>query len=156
MRLKLILPIVVLLAIALVTAAFAIAGRAKASPVPASEVYAPCYSQKASVNTAKERDGDEGEDEDDDDDDGNLTVTLTAEEAAIIANLEVPGKIGHVELENEDGVAVYGVEILATDGSKHDVKVDANNGKVLKNDIDDDEDDSHGKKEKKAEKEDGD
>lgn len=140
-----IVSVIALLAIAL----FTTVGAARKSAALSTHEPAP------TASTAPDRDKDdiEDEDEDEEDDDGNLSATLTAEEAAVIANLEVPGKIGKVELENENGVAVYGVEIAATDGSQHDVKVDANTGKVLKDEAGDDEDEGHGKKEK-AEKED--
>jgi uncharacterized membrane protein YkoI len=44
----------------------------------------------------------------------------------------VPGKVLKVELENENGYLVYGVEIAKADHQISDVKVDAGNGKVLK------------------------
>jgi uncharacterized membrane protein YkoI len=52
---------------------------------------------------------------------------------------QVPGKVLRVELENENGYLVYGVEIAKTDHQTVDVKVDAGNGKILKIDQDNDE-----------------
>jgi len=53
-------------------------------------------------------------------------ATVTPDEAIAAAQAEVPGDLGKVELENENGSLVYSVEI----GGK-DVKVDAGTGAVL-------------------------
>lgn len=51
-------------------------------------------------------------------------------QAKIAAEQHAKGRALRAELENENGVAVYGVEVL--DGAKAmDVKVDACDGKVL-------------------------
>jgi len=52
---------------------------------------------------------------------------------------QVQGKVLKVELENENGFLVYGVEIAKPDHEIVDVKVDAGNGKILKIDQDNDE-----------------
>jgi uncharacterized membrane protein YkoI len=49
---------------------------------------------------------------------------------------QVQGKVVRVELENENGYLVYGVEIAKPDHQVVDVKVDAGNGKILKIDQD--------------------
>jgi uncharacterized membrane protein YkoI len=49
---------------------------------------------------------------------------------------QVQGKVLRVELENENGYLVYGVEIAKPDHQMVDVKVDAGNGKILKIDQD--------------------
>ena len=54
----------------------------------------------------------------------------------------VPGKVLKAELENENGYLVYGVEIAKADRQIADVKVDAGNGKVLK--IETDQKDNEG------------
>lgn len=62
-------------------------------------------------------------------------------EAATAAALKaVPGTAGAVQLENENGYVVYGVEITAADGSVVDVKIDAGDGSVLAQDAADAED----------------
>jgi uncharacterized membrane protein YkoI len=58
-----------------------------------------------------------------------------AKQAALAA---VPGTAGKVELENENGNVVYGVEVTAN-GTTTDVKVDAGNGSVLAKDADQNE-----------------
>jgi hypothetical protein len=61
---------------------------------------------------------------------GMAKISLdTAINAAIAA---VPGQVVKVELENENGYLVYGVEIAKADHQIADVKIDAGNGKVLK------------------------
>jgi len=58
-----------------------------------------------------------------------------AKQAALAA---VPGTAAKVELENENGNVVYGVEVTAN-GTTTDVKVDAGNGSVLAKDADQNE-----------------
>lgn len=65
---------------------------------------------------------------------------ISAEESTTIALKEVKGQVTQTELEDEDGTVVYGVEITDDQGKKHDVKVDAKTGKVLKVDVDDEND----------------
>lgn len=64
-------------------------------------------------------------------------ATITADEARDAALAAVPGTAGEVELENENGNVVYGVEITDASGASHDVKVDAGNGTVLAQEADD-------------------
>lgn len=59
----------------------------------------------------------------------------TAEDAALN---EVPGTLGEVELENENGNVVYSVEVQTSSGNM-DVKVDAGNGQVLCIETDDED-----------------
>lgn len=56
---------------------------------------------------------------------------LTSDEAQAIALNEVPGTVNKSELEDEDGVVVYGFEIQTANGVQ-DVKIDAATGKVVK------------------------
>ena len=67
-------------------------------------------------------------------------ATITPEQAKSAALAQVPGTVQKVELENEDGNVVYGIEIK-TAGGERDVKVDAGNGSVLHVEKDDSEDD---------------
>ena len=55
---------------------------------------------------------------------------ITPEQARDAALAQVPGTVKKVELENEDGNVVYGVEIKTARGES-DVKVDAGDGRVL-------------------------
>jgi uncharacterized membrane protein YkoI len=52
---------------------------------------------------------------------------------------QVQGKVLRVEMENENGYLVYGVEIAKPDHQIVDVKVDAGNGKILRIDQDNNE-----------------
>jgi uncharacterized membrane protein YkoI len=62
---------------------------------------------------------------------------ITPDQAKAAALAAVPGAAGKVELENENGNVVFGVEVTTASGSKMDVKVDAGNGKVLAQETDD-------------------
>jgi uncharacterized membrane protein YkoI len=55
---------------------------------------------------------------------------ITPEQASAAALAQVPGTVKKVELENENGNVVYGVEIKTANGES-DVKVDAGDGRVL-------------------------
>ncbi len=63
-----------------------------------------------------------------------------AEQAALKA---VPGTVHETELETSDnGYVVYDIEVAGDDGKNHEVKVDAGNGEVLHQDLEDEADES--------------
>ena len=64
---------------------------------------------------------------------------ITEEQATKIALEKVPGTVNEVELEDENGTIVYGFEVVSTDGTQQDVKVDAQTGKIVKVEVDDEE-----------------
>jgi uncharacterized membrane protein YkoI len=72
----------------------------------------------------------------------NVVVTVTEEDAVQTAlNSVQNGSLVKVELEDENGIIVYGVEV--NDGNQlHDIKVDANTGVILKDDIGSDADEN--------------
>jgi uncharacterized membrane protein YkoI len=55
---------------------------------------------------------------------------ITPEQAQTAALAQVSGTVKKLELENEDGNVVYGVEVKTVNGES-DVKVDAGDGRVL-------------------------
>jgi lipopolysaccharide export LptBFGC system permease protein LptF len=59
-----------------------------------------------------------------------------AEEAALGT---VPGEVKETELENEGGSTVYEVEVAGKDGKLREVTVDADNGRVLGQEMEEDE-----------------
>lgn len=61
------------------------------------------------------------------------SAKITPDQAKQAALAAVPGTASKVDLDNENGSAVYSVEITAN-GTTTDVKVDAGNGKVLSRD----------------------
>ena len=75
-----------------------------------------------------------GKEENDKQEQANLAkqAKITEAESKAIALQKVPGTVTDVELEDEDGTIVYGVEVQAKDGSKQDVKVNAQTGKIVK------------------------
>ncbi len=78
-----------------------------------------------------------------DDEAGFASMAKISMDTAINAALkQVQGKVLKAELENENGYLVYGVEIAKTDHQIADIKVDAGNGKVLK--IETDQKDNEG------------
>lgn len=61
---------------------------------------------------------------------------ITPDQAKQAALAAVPGTADKVELENENGTVVYGVEVTDSAGQKTDVKVDAGNGSVVSKEVD--------------------
>jgi uncharacterized membrane protein YkoI len=92
--------------------------------------------EAAEANEANEsqdrEDGDEAEDRAEGAESERLKslARITPEQASAAALAQVPGTVKKVELENEDGNVVYGVEIKTADGES-DVKVDAGDSRVL-------------------------
>ena len=63
-----------------------------------------------------------------------------AEQAALKA---VPGTVHEAELETSDnGYVVYDIELAGKDGKNHEVKVDAGNGEILHQDLEDEPDEA--------------
>lgn len=62
---------------------------------------------------------------------------ITKEQAINIALQHVKGQEHGTELENEDGIVVYAVEVKDNQGKLYDVKVDAQSGYVVKIDKND-------------------
>src|SRR5215211_6058347 len=66
-----------------------------------------------------------------------------AEQVALKA---VPGTVHETELETSDnGYLIYDIEIAGDDGKEHEVTVDAGNGKVLHQDLEEEADESDGR-----------
>jgi outer membrane murein-binding lipoprotein Lpp len=59
-----------------------------------------------------------------------------AEDAALGA---VPGTVNDTELEREGGATIYEVEVAGDDGKLHEVAVDASDGRVLGQEIEEEE-----------------
>lgn len=58
---------------------------------------------------------------------------ISIEEAIKAATQKYPGKVLEAELEDEDGSAVWELDILTSDGQKIEVQVDGRTGEVLSN-----------------------
>ena len=58
-------------------------------------------------------------------------ATLTMEQAKDIALANVEGEVLKIELEDENGFLVYGVEIVTPEKIITDIKIDAGNGDIL-------------------------
>ena len=71
-----------------------------------------------------------------------------AEQGALKA---VPGTVHETELETSDnGYLIYDIEIVGDDGEEHEVTVDAGNGKVLHQDLEEEADESDGRADTEA------
>ena len=70
-----------------------------------------------------------------------LASTDEVAQAIEIALLEVPGEVQEIELEKEDGMLVYEVEIINADGEEYEVEIAADTGAVIEVEAEDDEDD---------------
>jgi hypothetical protein len=56
---------------------------------------------------------------------------ISASQASRAANVQVPGSVLSVGLENEDGFLIYAVNVADEKSGIHEVLIDAGNGKVL-------------------------
>lgn len=56
---------------------------------------------------------------------------ISLQDAIVIANKEVPGKVVEAALEQEGGYLVFEVEIVTDAGTKREVLIDAGNGSIL-------------------------
>lgn len=63
---------------------------------------------------------------------------LTAEEAIAIALSEIPGEVQELELELDDGMEIYEIEILSTDGDEMEIEIAAATGEILEIEMDGD------------------
>lgn len=66
------------------------------------------------------------------------TPALTEAQAVEIALAEVQGDVQETELDREDGMQVYEIEILTADGVEMEVEINADTGEVLEVDAEDD------------------
>ena len=64
-------------------------------------------------------------------------AAVSMEQAITIALAEVPGKVTESEIEEEDGTLVWEVEVLGSDNNEYELKIDANDGRVLEKELDD-------------------
>ncbi|HXH68827.1 MAG TPA: PepSY domain-containing protein [Pyrinomonadaceae bacterium] len=111
----------------------------------------------------KQKDADR--DDDDEDDSPEMQAKLakqakiTIEQARKIALERVAGTITEEEIEMENGILVYSIEIRDANGKTQDVEVDAKTGEIVRvepedddDDEGDDDDDAAKKKEKSTQK----
>ena len=90
-------------------------------------------SEANEANESKEgEDGEEAKDREEGAESERLKslARITPEQAQAAALAQVSGTVKKVELENEDGNVVFGVEIKTAEGES-DVKIDAGDGRVL-------------------------
>ena len=57
---------------------------------------------------------------------------ISMDQAMQIALQQVPGQVVQAELEVDDGMVIYEIDIRTNDGHKYEVKIDANSGNVIK------------------------
>ena len=100
------------------------------SAVPASQLV------KANATTNKTTESSEEKDDELTPENTNVTITADQAKAAALDSIQ-GGSFVSIELEDEDGVIVYGVQILSGN-TENDVKVDANTGVILKTEADND------------------
>lgn len=57
---------------------------------------------------------------------------ITIEQAMAIALQRVPGQVVKAELDYDDGMLVYEIDIRTAEGRKYELKIDANTGAILR------------------------
>lgn len=90
-------------------------------------------------NDTEANDSDNDGESNDDNDAPAPAPRITLGAARATALRAYPGTLTGSELENEDGRAVYGIHITASNGRKLDVKVDGTTGRILRAEPDDGE-----------------
>lgn len=61
---------------------------------------------------------------------------ISIEDAISIAIEQVPGEVVKVELDSKNGVQIFEVDIINSQGLKYEVEIDAQTGRVLNIEID--------------------
>lgn len=56
---------------------------------------------------------------------------ISIEDAISIATEQVPGEVIKVELDRENGLFIYEVDIVNAQGIKYEVEIDAQTGRIL-------------------------
>ncbi len=69
-----------------------------------------------------------------------MSAKVTMEEAMQTAKGKFPGRVVEAELESEDGGLVYEVEIVSASGEKQEIEIDAQSGKILDGESENEED----------------
>ena len=82
----------------------------------------------------------------------NLATSVTMEEAIKTATAQFPGKVLEAELESEDGKVTYEVEIVNAAGEIREFEIDAQSGKILSSELEDEEGHEKGASHKDSEK----
>ena len=57
---------------------------------------------------------------------------ITIDQAMVISLERVPGQVVKAELDYDDGMLVYEIDVRTTEGHKYEVKIDANTGAILR------------------------
>ncbi len=85
-------------------------------------------------------------------DNEDYTEEKAMEEAIKTATTQFPGKVLEAELESEDGKVIYEVEIVNATGEIREVEVDAQSGKILSSELEDQDAHEKGGSHKDSEK----
>lgn len=109
-----------------------IANAQTAPPQPAASANAAANANETPGSEAADDTSNETGDAQDSNDPRPTDVKLSAGQASAAAIGAVPGTAAAPELQDEDGTAVWGMEVTKADGTQVEVKVDANSGTVLK------------------------
>ncbi|HMM49529.1 MAG TPA: PepSY domain-containing protein, partial [Miltoncostaeaceae bacterium] len=64
------------------------------------------------------------------------SAKVNAAQAETAALAKVPGWVTEAQLENDNGNAVWEVEVITKDGTQHELKIDAGTAKVLSAQVD--------------------
>ena len=56
---------------------------------------------------------------------------ISIEDAMSIATEQLPGEVVKVELDTENGMPVYEIDIVNTQGIKYEIEIDAQTGRIL-------------------------
>ncbi|MER5971200.1 PepSY domain-containing protein [Streptomyces sp. NPDC002055] len=118
--------------IATVTAATLIGGTVSAFAVPGNDEAAQTPTSATSTNV-RDTDDRDGDDRDADDVREARAATTDAAQAVAKALKAQPGTVASAELDHTAKGVVWDVDVVGDDGTWHELKLDAGNGRVLGN-----------------------
>ena len=64
-------------------------------------------------------------------------ASISFDQAVEIALADVPGQVVEAELEREDGVVVWEIEVVDSQNQLFEFEIDANSGDILEKELDD-------------------
>lgn len=73
----------------------------------------------------------------------DLSTTISMEEAIKTATTQFPGKVLEAELEQEEGKAVYEIEIMNASGKIQEIEIDAQTGTMRQEREQENQDEPH-------------
>ncbi|UBH22560.1 PepSY domain-containing protein [Macrococcus armenti] len=96
--------------------------------------------QTSQTNNSDDSTSDDNSDNNDDQSINFNDIKTSPEDAIKTAQSEVQGSLKSISFDKDDNKWVYDVSIIDSSNKKHELKIDADNNKIIKSEVDDDQD----------------